>query len=132
MALLLSCLLYRAVVLLSACPRCRAVGRCAFAACACALVLSTVLSYCCGDQLSIQLQRKLWTGVNASQPMLDAILIENLRLISQRNRASSTLLNLVAGDNKGDGYGYGAELNGSLYQSRGIVCYVGLRINPQA
>lgn len=47
--------------------------------------------------LSPQLQRKLWVGANATTPNVEVFLMENLRLLSQRSRASSTSVNLVPG-----------------------------------
>ena len=47
--------------------------------------------------LSAQLQRKMWNGAHASPPSVESFLMENLRLLSQRSRASGTLVNVVPG-----------------------------------
>jgi len=47
--------------------------------------------------LTAQLQKKLWTAASCNPPVLEAFLMESLRLSSQRSRASGTSFNVVAG-----------------------------------
>jgi len=47
--------------------------------------------------LTVQLQKKLWTSASSNPPILEAILMESLRLSSQRSRASGTMVNVVPG-----------------------------------
>ena len=47
--------------------------------------------------LSTTLQLQLWKAANAQSPSVETMLMENLRLLSQKSRASGTLLNVVPG-----------------------------------
>ena len=47
--------------------------------------------------LSTSLQMKLWKAANATAPCIDSVLMENLRLLSQKTRATGTLVNVVPG-----------------------------------
>ena len=47
--------------------------------------------------LTNQLQKKLWIAASSSPPILEPILMECLRLLSQRSRASGTSVNVVPG-----------------------------------
>jgi len=47
--------------------------------------------------LTNQLQKKLWTSASSTPPILEPILMECLRLLSQRSRASGTSVNVVPG-----------------------------------
>ena len=47
--------------------------------------------------LTNQLQKKLWTSASATPPILEPILMECLRLLSQRSRASGTSVNVAPG-----------------------------------
>ena len=45
--------------------------------------------------LSAQLQRKMWNAANASTPAVETLLMQSLRLLSQRSWASGTLVKVM-------------------------------------